>query len=72
MTVQKLLDSGMFHIVNVGENPEREITVPFKHCYGEGAGGLCLGDSDGEYEHIGSSYADGCGMYHYGGRGNVG
>ena len=29
MTVQKLLDSGMFHIVNVGENPEREITVPF-------------------------------------------
>lgn len=29
MTVQNLLDSGVFRIVNVGENPEREITVPF-------------------------------------------
>jgi len=29
MTVQELIDSGMFGIVNVGENPEREITVPF-------------------------------------------
>ena len=29
MTVQGLLDSGMFTVVNVGENPEREITVPF-------------------------------------------
>ena len=29
MTVQELLDSGMFAIVNVGENPDREITVPF-------------------------------------------
>ena len=29
MTVQELLDSGIFTVVNVGENPEREITVPF-------------------------------------------
>lgn len=29
MTVQNLLDSGVFRTVNVGENPEREITVPF-------------------------------------------
>lgn len=29
MTVQNLLDSGVFRIVNVGENPEREITAPF-------------------------------------------
>lgn len=29
MTVQNLLDSGAFRTVNVGENPEREITVPF-------------------------------------------
>lgn len=29
MTVQQLLDSGLFEIVNVGENPEREITTPF-------------------------------------------
>lgn len=29
MTVQGLIDSGMFGIVNVGENLEREITVPF-------------------------------------------
>lgn len=29
MTVQNLLDSGVFRVVNVGENPEREITVPF-------------------------------------------
>ena len=29
MTVQQLMDSGLFKVVNVGENPEREITVPF-------------------------------------------
>lgn len=29
MTVQNLLDSGVFRTVNIGENPEREITVPF-------------------------------------------
>lgn len=29
MTVQELLDSGIFTVVNVGENREREITVPF-------------------------------------------
>lgn len=29
MTVQNLLDSGVFRTVNVGENPGREITVPF-------------------------------------------
>lgn len=29
MTVQNLLDSGVFRTVNVGENLEREITVPF-------------------------------------------
>lgn len=29
MTVQQLMDSGLFEIVNVGENPEREITTPF-------------------------------------------
>lgn len=29
MTVQQLMDSGLFGIVNVGENPEREITTPF-------------------------------------------
>ena len=29
MTVQELLDSGIFTVVNVGENPEREIPVPF-------------------------------------------
>lgn len=29
MTVQNLIDSGVFGLVNAGENPEREITVPF-------------------------------------------
>ncbi len=29
MTVQELIDSGLFAVVNVGENPEREITKPF-------------------------------------------
>lgn len=29
MTVQNLIDSGVFQVVNIGENPEREITVPF-------------------------------------------
>lgn len=29
MTVQNLIDSGVFRLVNAGENPEREITVPF-------------------------------------------
>lgn len=29
MTVQNLIDSGAFRVVNVGESPEREITVPF-------------------------------------------
>lgn len=29
MTVQNLIDSGVFRLVNTGENPEREITVPF-------------------------------------------
>ncbi len=29
MSVQELLDSGMFTVVNTGENTEREITVPF-------------------------------------------
>ena len=29
MTVQELLDSGIFTVVNVGEDPGREITVPF-------------------------------------------
>ena len=29
MTVQQLIDSGEFQIVNVGENTEREITTPF-------------------------------------------
>lgn len=29
MTVQNLIDSGVFKLVNAGENPEREITVPF-------------------------------------------
>lgn len=29
MTVQQLIDSGEFAVKNVGENPEREITVPF-------------------------------------------
>lgn len=29
MTVQNLLESGVFRTVNVGENPDRAITVPF-------------------------------------------
>lgn len=29
MTVRNLIDSGVFGLVNEGENPEREITVPF-------------------------------------------
>lgn len=29
MTVQELLDSGQFKVVNVGDNTEREITKPF-------------------------------------------
>lgn len=29
MTVQQLLDSGRFGVVNIGEEPEREITTPF-------------------------------------------
>lgn len=29
MTVQQLLDSGKFKVINVGENSEREITTPF-------------------------------------------
>ena len=29
MTVRQLLDSGLFKTVNVGENPDREITTPF-------------------------------------------
>lgn len=29
MTVQNLIDSGIFRLVNAGESPEREITVPF-------------------------------------------
>ena len=29
MTVQNLIDSGIFRLVNAGEYPEREITVPF-------------------------------------------
>lgn len=29
MTVQNLIDSGIFRLVNAGEDPEREITVPF-------------------------------------------
>ena len=29
MTVQNLIDSGIFRMVNAGESPEREITVPF-------------------------------------------
>lgn len=29
MTVQNLIDSGVFRTVNVGENPGREITHPF-------------------------------------------
>lgn len=29
MTVQQLIDSGLFQIMNVGEETDREITVPF-------------------------------------------
>lgn len=29
MTVQNLIDSGVFGVLNVGEDPGREITVPF-------------------------------------------
>ncbi len=29
MTVQELIDSGIFQCVNVGENTERDITTPF-------------------------------------------
>ena len=39
MTVQGLLDSGMFSIVNVGENPEREITSRYSEWGSSGAGG---------------------------------
>ena len=29
MTIQQLIDSGLFQVVNVGEETDREITVPF-------------------------------------------
>ncbi len=29
MTIQQLIDSGLFQVVNIGEETDREITVPF-------------------------------------------